>query len=93
MNPGPRSKGFRKIFQIREEIDELINCGFYIPFIAINESWLKDNISDAQIYIENFNVFRSDRKKSKNGGVVLYVNKNIWFHSELSKTNFTCFCL
>ena len=77
MNPGPRSKGFRKIFQIREEIDELINCGFYIPFIAINESWLKDNISDAQIYIENFNVFRSDRKKSKNGGVVLYVNKNI----------------
>ena len=77
MTPSPRSKSFRKLPILKEEVEKLINCGFHIPFVAITESWLKDHISDTQLNIPNFNIFRSDRKVSKNGGVVMYINKKL----------------
>ena len=77
MNPSARSKSFAKIPRLKEEINKINNSGLDVPFIAITESWLKEHIHDAQINIENFNVFRSDRKLSKNGGVLLYIHKKI----------------
>ena len=77
MTPSPRSRSFSKLPKLKEEIDNIINSGMTVPFIAITESWLKDHIHDSQIYIDNFNVFRSDRKVSKNGGVVLYIHDKI----------------
>ena len=48
-----------------------------IPFIAVVESWLKPYVLDAQLYIEGFQIFRADRKHSKNGGTLLYINDQI----------------
>ena len=77
MDPSPRSKSFHKIHHLRKEVDRLVEIGYSVPFVAITESWLKDHITDAQINIDNFNTFRSDRKISGHGGTVLFVNKKI----------------
>eukprot|EP00116_Pleurobrachia_bachei_P001755 sb/3462017/ len=45
--------------------------------LAISESWLKPYISDAQIQIQGYNSFRSDRPERKGGGCVLYVQEQI----------------
>lgn len=41
--------------------------------IAISETWLKKTLSDNDIAIDGYNIFCVDRK-SKGGGVVIYVN-------------------
>eukprot|EP00116_Pleurobrachia_bachei_P002158 sb/3462420/ len=45
--------------------------------LAISESWLKPYISDAQIQIQGYNTYRSDRPERKGGGCVLYVHEQI----------------
>ena len=68
------------------------NCRWKIPFIhttivcgstpppaifAITETWLKDYISDAQVSIKGYNVYRSDRDKRKGGGSLLYLHDQL----------------
>jgi len=45
--------------------------------IGITESWTDDKISDTEIHIEGFEVFRQDRLMSKGGGVVLYIKDSL----------------
>ena len=45
--------------------------------LAITETWLKPYISDAQIKLEDYSVFRSDRPDRVGGGCVLYVKDDI----------------
>ena len=40
--------------------------------IGLTESWLKPHISDAQIDMQLFNVFRADRVNRERGGALLY---------------------
>ena len=77
MNPGIKSRSFWKISRIQEILSEIKRQGYIVPFIAIVESWLKPHISDAQLSIEDYQVFRADRIKSKNGGSLLYIYKSI----------------
>ena len=67
------------------------DCRWKIPFIkrtiasstpppaviAITESWLKDYITDAQVSIEGYRVYRSDRDKRKGGGCLLYLHDQL----------------
>ena len=77
MNPSLRSKSSWKIERLKEEVKTINKDKLKIPFIAISESWLKPHIEDAQIVINNYNVFRADRKKSKNGGSLVYIHNEI----------------
>ena len=45
--------------------------------IAITETWLQPFMHDAQVALENFNIFKTDRVNRDRGGVVLYVNDMI----------------
>ena len=45
--------------------------------IIISETWLDDSISDAEIQMSNFEIFRSDRLGRQRGGVALYLRKNL----------------
>jgi len=45
--------------------------------IGITESWTNDGINDAEISIDDFNIFRKDRKGYKGGGLLLYVRNNL----------------
>ena len=39
--------------------------------IALTETWLKPNILDAEIYIEGYQVFRSDRDNRSHSGAIM----------------------
>ena len=45
--------------------------------IGITESWTDDRISDEEIQIEGFAMFRQDRLVSKGGGVLLYIRDSL----------------
>ena len=48
-----------------------------VPVISICETWLKPHVTDAQIYIENYQIIRQDRVKRDCGGVVLYIHNSL----------------
>jgi len=41
--------------------------------IGIIETWANSNISDSEISIEGYNMFRVDRKEGKGSGAILYI--------------------
>ena len=57
--------------------ENLLTTGSNIPILGITETWLKSYISDAQISIENYLPFRSDRSDRKGGGAILYIHESI----------------
>ena len=90
MNPSARSKSFCKLPQIKEEIYFLNQKNIPVSFVAVAETWLKDFITDAQLHIDNYNLYRSDRVKSKNGGTLLYAHDSIVIDSFSSYDDDTC---
>ena len=44
--------------------------------MSITETWLKGYITDAQVQVKNYSVYRSDRDIRKNGGALLYVHNS-----------------
>ena len=90
MCPSLRSKSFWKIQRLNEEVEKLKKKNVTIPFITIAETWLKPYIDDAQSEIENYNVFRADRKSSKNGGCLIYVKNEIIIEESMSYDDDTC---
>ncbi len=77
MNPGLRSRSSSKLFFLKEDISCLNKENIFVPFIAIGETWLKPFVADAQLHIEGYNIYRSDRKLSRCGGALLYIHKDI----------------
>ena len=58
--------------------DTLVNTpDTFVPFLCITETWLKDYITDAQISIDNYNVFRADRASRIEGGALIYVHDSL----------------
>ena len=76
-NPSPRSKSSWKLPRLKEEISKLYKEHFNVPFLAIVETWLKPEITEAEIHINGYEVFRCDREKTIHGGVLLYVHQKI----------------
>ena len=69
-----------------QHLEELVrDSREFIPFISITESWTKKYMSDRQIAIKNYNVFRAERSLRIKGGAVLYI------HNSISVDNFWCF--
>jgi len=83
MSPGAYSKSRWKIPRLSESL--LTKTGPFVPFIALTETWLKPYISDAQISIPNYDVFRADRIDRSHGGALLYI------HTDLPVTNTSIF--
>ena len=50
---------------------------FNHPIIALTETWLKPCITDAQIQLESYNVFRGDRISRGRGGTLLYIKEDL----------------
>ena len=67
-----------KIPFIRDEIQS--NTKF-TPFFALIETHLNKDHFDAEISIENYTVYRSDRKDRKGGGVALYIHNSLIVNS------------
>ena len=76
-NPSARSKSSWKLPRLNEELDFYKNQKFNVPFLALAETWLKKEITEAEISISGYNIFRSDRESTAHGGVILYVHEKI----------------
>jgi hypothetical protein len=64
--------------------------GSSFSVIGVAETWLHDNVTDAEISIDGFKLYRKDRsrvKPGKAGGIVLYINKEIvsWEYAALNE--------
>jgi len=69
----------------RIELENYANLHGY-KIIAITESWATSKISDSELSLDGFVLFRKDRcdvKPGKGGGVLLYVS-NGWVSSCLT---------
>ena len=61
-----------KIHELRLLVDK--KC---FDIIGITESWCNEKIVDAEIHLSGYNLYRTDRKHGKGGGVLLYVRDKI----------------
>ena len=77
INPSINSKSGWKLPRLKEEITSIYDKQYNIPFIAIVETWLKPEITEAQICVKGFNTFRCDRDQKQHGGVLLYINDKL----------------
>lgn len=74
------------------ELSENVNyCRIYDAIILV-ESWLSEDISDAELNFKAFNIFRLDRnfstsEKSRGGGIIIAVNKRYNAHTILCKVD------
>lgn len=74
------------------KIDEI--CAFvsqhYFDFLFITETWLREDIGDNQIALENYNLIRRDCSPGSQGGVTLYTKAKVKCShlAELEKPNF-----
>ena len=55
------------------ELAEENNAGI----VVLTESHLKEDIRDAEIKIDELEIFRTDREAYKNGGVIIYVKSKL----------------
>ena len=74
VSPAATSTSRWKIPFIQETITER-SCP--PPFVAVTESWLKSYITDAQVAIKDYQVYRSDRPDRVGGGCLLYVHDQL----------------
>ena len=61
MNPGLNSRSCWKLLELKQIIADTLHQGKLIPFIAVAETWLKPHVTDAQLSIESYQIFRADR--------------------------------
>ena len=59
-----------------EDIVKQISKTNCLPFIALDESWLKSLVHDAQLCMEDYNIHRCDRSTRVGGGVLLYTHRD-----------------
>lgn len=60
--------------------------------MAITETWLKGYITDAQVKIKNYSVFRSDRSARIHGGSLIYVHDSLLVSDHQSYDDQYCNC-
>ena len=66
-----------------DELRQRISSTNY-DIIAITESWAKDDVSDAELKIDGYLMYRKDKvvdSRVKGGGVLLYVNEKLRSHA------------
>lgn len=45
--------------------------------IGITELWRTDSVSDGELHLKGYNLFRADRKSSSGGGILLYLHESL----------------
>ena len=61
--------------------------------MSITETWLKGYITDSQVKIPDYNVYRADRSVRKGGGALLYVHDTLLVTGEMSNDDGVCQCV
>ena len=70
----------QNIRSLRNKLNELrvfLTQSPRVHIIALTETWLDSNISDAEVSLPGFTLFRRDRLARKGGGVAVFVSESI----------------
>lgn len=65
----------------------LNNSDKYFPFVFLTETWCKSYMTDAQLHIPNYSVYRADRKLRHRGGSLIYIHDSILVSTSLNFDN------
>ena len=66
----------RSIINKREDLEQYVHCD-KPDIIGISESWGREGISDKELNLDGYKMYREDRKDKDGGGVLLYVNSDL----------------
>ena len=74
------------------EVKELVKFN-NIDILTISETWLNSTVTNSEIAIENYKIYRLDRLHKKGGGVCAHIKKNLKATvleqlSQISESNF-----
>jgi exonuclease III len=58
------------------DVKELVNL-HKIDIFTISETWLNSTVTNSEIAIEDYKIYRLDRLHKRGGGVCAYIKKNI----------------
>ncbi|GAA47590.1 hypothetical protein CLF_100556 [Clonorchis sinensis] len=78
---------FNKLCEIKQSV-----CLEQPSNIAFTETWLTPDVSDAEISIDGYSIFRADSKRGRAGGVALYLHEALPIPIVLSDTTSAPFC-
>lgn len=72
-----------KMAEFRQRMDGIDVAG-------ITESWANEYINDAELHVDGFNMFRTDRVGAKGGGLLLYVSDRLeaTYNHRMNQSNF-----
>nr|VZI24506.1 unnamed protein product [Spirometra erinaceieuropaei] len=72
------------------KLDELILCldELFPDVLAVTETWLCGNISDNEVALPGYQIYRRDREHRQGGGIVVYVNDGLAVSDNTTK--FVC---
>ena len=62
----------------------------YTPFLAFTESHINSDILDAEIHLQDYSIYRSDRIRRKMGGAIIYSHKDITIDDSEDYTDEYC---
>ena len=86
MNPTCHNQAY-KIKALSEIIK---NCPNFVPYIAITESHLNEGIFNAEVHLENYNIYRSDRVDRKSGGAAIYMHEEVIVNTQETYSDSIC---
>ena len=66
----------RSMLNRKNELDIMVD-EIKHHIIGITESWANNDITDAELGLEGYVMFRKDRMGRRGGGVLLYINETI----------------
>ena len=52
-------------------------------YIALTETHLREGVRDAEVNIENYTLFRTNKKMRSHGGVALYIRNDLTFRARI----------
>ncbi|GAA52374.1 hypothetical protein CLF_107942 [Clonorchis sinensis] len=78
---------FNKLCDIKQPV-----CLEQPSIIELTETWLTPDVSDAEISIDGYSIFRADSKRGRGGGVALYLHAALPIPIVLSDTTPAPFC-
>lgn len=53
-----------------------------LDVITISETWLNSTVTNAEVSIDGYELFRQDRSRKRSGGIVAFIREDISHNSE-----------
>lgn len=60
-----------------DELNIFVSYCPHLHILAFTENWLDNSISDGEVSLPGYSIFRSDRTNGRGGGVAVYVKETL----------------